>query len=760
MNGINAFEDHLNAIIAHAKAEISINHMTDENGNPANWDSKVWVYTNDNHQSINFIFTTESMPGAHLSTHNKSKALPSPLREVCMLYAFKVTHENGFILGMRDKIAVARAALASITSVEDLSHQQLKTLFKGKSSGYFFKVNKFINFLNDSILQHDPIRKLKSPEIRKTGEETEIHQKEKLPDEKSIAALGCIIHDTIPLQKTLWKTGPRECQSDAFICTMAALAMGAPNRVAAEQTVLDSQRLQKHTEKTNNNEEVVHFLNWKGSKSYKNNKNHILGIVAECVERCLDYMREATKPVRILSTFYADPTLPLKSILRKKDCDAKRWKRVQPNLNKPTNMVTLGYLIGLYDKGATVRVVEGTDGAYKEKNHSLSWCKPVWAIKNDDVLYINGQSIGDFIGLKDTAARRLFKELGISGQVPLKEVQAKWVTHIKRTFPDFPTIRNNTKKGVCDARTMMFSLSGAQFGKGKIRTPGGRSHFFPVSPTTLGGSFADQIDNQKNHENIFTRHGFSKEFSIKPHQFRHYINHTAFENGVPKLIINLWSGRKDPTQVLHYIHTNDADQAAMVSDIMFNEVALDIEQAKFQIRVLSRQEYNELTGSIASEASSGICTQALHITPCEYLNDFETQCVLCEKSCHVAHDDEAIALLNKDLNHQQLRLEKVASSPQFNVSKASQDWYKVHAQQTEMLTQLLAFMADKEIPKGSLIRLLSTQNEFRITNLKTKKVEVKRLCLPNTENEIAKIINKISADDHSNDVVNELLELI
>ena len=763
MSGINAFEDHLNTIIKHAMANTSISHMTDENGNTASWKSKVWIYTNDQQQSAILPFTTKSMSGAKLTFYRNASLLPSPQREICMLYAIRVMARKTSNGAKKNCVAAARETLASAHCLEDLNAEQLKEVVKGKTSTFRRELNQFIEFLNESVFQHNPLRKLlNDSQPSKTGDEEEAAQKDKVPDEKCIAALGAITHDVISPKKALWKTSPLHSQRETFVCTMVSLAMGAPNRAAAEQTVLDAQRLQKHTEIKSGKEDTVHFLNWKGSKGYKNNQNYILDIMSKCVERCLDYMLRVTEPNRILARFYTEPTLPLKSILRKRDCNVERWQRVNPELNKPTNMVILGYLLGLFDGDATIQVVKGTEGAYKlnPQSRNSAWIKAVWAIKNNDTLKITSYSVGDFIGLKPSKRAPLFKGLELSGAVPLKEVQATWISHIKKTYPAYPEMRNQSKKGRVDAQTMLFALSGKQMAIGAgSNIPGASSAFFPVSPTTLADIFGDELKSNRT-ESIFARHGFSNEFSMLPHQFRHYINHTAFESGVPKLIINIWSGRKDPTQILHYIHTSNADQASMVSDIMFNEGALDVEQAKTHVRVISQQEYNELTGTIASETSSGVCTQALHITPCEYLNDFDTQCLFCEKSCHVAHDDEAIELLTKDLKHQQQRLEQVSDASQFTISKASQKWYKVHCQHTEMLTQLLALMKDENIPKGSLIRLLRTQSEFRITDLQTKQVEIKQLCLPDVDKDIAQLISEKSTDDSSNDIVNELLELI
>jgi hypothetical protein len=310
----------------------------------------------------------------------------------------------------------------------------------------------------------------------------------------------------------------------------------------------------------------------------------------------------------------------------------------------------------------------------------------------------------------------------------------------------------------------MFAFSGHQFhmvhgtGMWGMCTP-----FTPIGPETIAGCYSLELresSKASKTSGIFARHGFSEDFYIKPHQFRHYINHTGVEAGIPKLIMNLWSGRKDPTQILHYVHTSAADQSSIISDIMFNENVRDVEQAKQHIRVVSHQEYESMTDSIASETSSGICTQQLTVTPCSYLNDFDTHCLFCAKACHVAHDEDAIALLRRDLMHQEFRLDQVSDSPRLVVSKASQDWYKTHSLQTEMLKQLLELMTDKRIENGSLIRLLTRYNEFRITNLQTKQIDIVKLALPNVGKRLGEILNDHRGKDGDDTTINELLELI
>lgn len=765
MSGINTIQTRLNNLVTEAKNSKFISDMKNENSNVATWESKLWVHTNATGQRLNILFTQE-MGRSRAKKLEKQTLMLSPMREVLMLYALTVREQNVGRKNQLDKIAVARAVLSLVDHIEEITDSLLKQHAKEIKTSKRAKLSNFVNFLNDQLFQHNPLRKPKIKRLSKTGDEIEKDQKEKMADEMCIAALGSILYEVIPPDKKKWNIHPRKYQRDAFVCAMSALAMGSPNRVAAEQTVLDAQGLKSHSVTENGEDKTVYYLDWKGSKGYKNNANHILGVMTGSVERSLDYILEVTEPNRVLARFYTDPELPLKKLLREKDCDPAKWHQVNPDMNKPTNMVTLGYLLGLYpEKMDVVQVPPHTKGAFQNSHIKTSkWFKPIWMLRNDDMVRINWYSLGCLLGLGGKRVpSSIYHGLGISSDISIKGFQERWIARIKEIYPKFPAMTNGTKDGECNARSMLFAFSGYQFemangtGIWGVNTP-----FTPVGPETLAACFGNEIRETRKvgGSNIFTRHGFSEEFFINPHQFRHYINHTGVESGIPKLIMNLWSGRKDPTQILHYVHTSAADQVSVISDILFNETVTNVEQAKQHIRVVSHQEYEAMTDTIASETSSGICTQQLTVTPCSYLNDFDTHCLFCSKACHVAHDEDAIALLRRDLTHQQIRLDQVVNLPRFAVSKASQDWYKTHNLQTEMLKQLLDLMTDKRIAKGSLIRLLTRHNEFRVTNLQTKQIDIVKLALPNVEERLGEILNNHRGEDDDDTTINELLELI
>ena len=212
---------------------------------------------------------------------------------------------------------------------------------------------------------------------------------------------------------------------------------------------------------------------------------------------------------------------------------------------------------------------------------------------------------------------------------------------------------------------------------------------------SIGSIFSKAVKPQNASQKkdcIFIRHGFSDEFQIKPHQFRHWHNDVADREGIAHAIINLWSGRKTPEQILHYVHRTHAEKASEITDILFSETGQEV-----TVKVVSQQEYEALVGISAAVTSVGFCSQNLQFSPCEYLNDFVTQCTLCQSSCHVAHDQQALDLLNKDLQVQERRLAEVEQHPKFCISKAMQDWFVVHHQSTAMLRELVALMANKDI---------------------------------------------------------------
>lgn len=771
---INPYQKKLKIFLEKVKNDTSIAHLRGpyKNGETpptATWEDKAWQYQNNKGQIVSFGFVEVPAKLKFMfKCSDNFTLLPLPMHELLKAYALhligtKVSEKTkGLTFGLARKF-VSKTDLFLSYSVDAIS-----TFVDNEEitdDSYLRKINKFVRWLKDHQLIPQNIQEYKHKREALTGDELLKKRSEKLPDEKAILALGAIQYQVIPQNKSKWNTHPLDCQRDAFICSMTALALSSPNRVAAEQTVVTQQKLKMVTQEIKGKKKTVHYLDWSGSKGFDDNKNHILSSMASTVEHVLDYLDKVTEPNRVIARFYKDPNTSLKVILGSFAVSKEKWQAARPDINKPTNMFVLGYLLGFYDKAkiqaTQVRVICDTPNAVevkvkRGKGYSSRYYKSIHLLQSDDVVIINSKPLTNLLAMGNNQALGRF--FGWKGNYSVANIQQRWRTYIKSINPTFPELRNDTADGKCDAEYRLFSLNGMQL---ELRVGGvkaQKSPYFVVSPATLADIYQSDLSNTRG-KSIFQRHGFSAEFKLEPNQFRHYLNDTADRNGLPRAVINMWSGRSDPNQIIHYVHSTDDERAESIIDILYNEDGLTVEKAKQSICLISRDEYTNVTGEVASVTSSGICTQNLMVTPCQFLNDFNVQCVFCSKSCHVAHDDKTVALFKEDMKVQISRLNKVSMHPSFVNSEAMQSWYKLHLSNTEKLNQLIELMTDTEVEKGALIRMLVDKNEFRISNLKNKKIEIRKLALPDTK-EALKLLLKGKQKDDKDEITEKLLRLI
>jgi hypothetical protein len=715
------------AFIANIKAQADISHFQGASGEPATWVDVAWTCAeNDGHQ-CNYYFTQDV---AHrFSKVSLSKPLPREKQQLLMAFTLHTTNGKNSHGHKTERVRAARSFLADISSIDDISTDSIAAYQDSVGRSPFNHITWFVRWLINNKLIQEATWDVKSPE-QKTGDEVALAIKEKLPDEKIIMALGAIHHNIISPDESKWEVCALNSQRDPLVCAMVALALGSPNRVLAEQTVLNSDLLKKHSQTVKGIKETVHFLHWKGSKGFKDNNNHILSGMVPAVERSLKYIQRATEPARILARFYESPEAPLKDVLLGFTPNQENLDLLKPDFNKPIHMMALGMLIGFYEgTDKCVQVPTLTKAAEKVRRKHY-WSKHIKDLTVDDVICLPNEIsfkklLGVRINAKDCA--KIFPKRNLV----IGDFQRAWIAYIKKNFSVFPLITNGKKNGTVDMRTAMFAFTGSQLYSRGTKAIGAKSFYFITSPQSIGTLVAMELNKSSAYhkKNIFERHGFSSDFYILTHQFRHYLNDCAERNGVPRQIINLWSGRKNPDQIVHYVHRTGAERASEVCDIIYPENAVTEEEAAKSLRVISKGEYEQLTDGIATETSSGICVQQLIYNPCTYLNDFDTQCALCSSSCHVAHDENAIALLEKDLTVQKQRMEDVQERQKFPHSQAMQGWFQTHYKNTEALEQLVTLMKAPDIKKGSLIRLVSQKNEFRITDLERKTVNIHSLKL-------------------------------
>ncbi|MBF4365473.1 hypothetical protein EAY40_25250 [Vibrio anguillarum] len=172
------------------------------------------------------------------------------------------------------------------------------------------------------------------------------------------------------------------------------------------------------------------------------------------------------------------------------------------------------------------------------------------------------------------------------------------------------------------------------------------------------------------------------------------------------------------------------------------------EQVQGQVgkRIQSKAQYDEATNNLSPTFVSevGFCTQDLTLTPCTYMTEFETQCTLCSSSCHIAHDDDAIELLKKDLTIQKHNLKQIQQAVNFATSDGMQKWYQTHYRNTCMLKNLVKVLSDKSIKEGSIVRFLTRSNVMRVTDLETKTVTEQKLSLPDEKKAMQAAIEAVS----------------
>ncbi|MGC9423527.1 hypothetical protein [Vibrio sp.] len=745
MKTINRYIDNQRAYVAKKKAQ-PLMGFTNAQGEPASWDDIAVTFTDSDNKTLNIFFCNQKRKLPRKGTRfTADDRLAPETHHLLFAYVLDVLKESVSINNKKQKISIARHFLCHLA--ENVASASLETIQHAIDSLTDSRLlTAFINWLH----HHKMLPKNCQPYINttpdsirgKSGDDALVREKNKLPSEKALLALGAVFHDVIPPYQDnapnnidAWQPliSSTQMQRDSFTCTMAALGMASPNRIGAEQVLLTAQRIQRHTEVVDGQEQTVHYLNWRGSKGFKDNQNHINAEMVESVDRALHYTILATESARALARFYRQPNRPLKDVLGDFKPSDENIALLKPSMNKPTHLLHLGLLLGFFDDGdKCVRVTPETKGAIDKTDtrnpHQPKFIKSIAQLEPFDTLV--------FMACCPYAQALTGSQLTNEAQYNKYTVGQRALTvaafqnHIIEMNQYHLGGHNRQQTKSVDVEHALFMYTEKQMG-GRVTHP-----FILVSIGSLSGFFADDlIKGNKNRLTLFERHGFASDFALKPHQLRHWQNNYLEKKGLPHHLITLLSGRKSAEQTLTYIHTTDAENASVIGDICYSNGLEDDVKEKVSLRIRTMNQYNEAidneTPTFAHE--TGFCTQNLALSPCTYMSEFETQCALCSSSCHIAHDDEAIALLIKDLKVQTHNLEKIQKSIDFETSEGKHKWYKTHYSNTCMLKMLIEVLSDDAIEAGRMMRLLTRSNSIRITNLDTQTVEERKLALPDAE---------------------------
>ena len=764
MSNINRYIDNQLAYVAKKKAQPLIG-FTNAHGEPASWNDIAVKLTCSDNKRINILFCNLNKNTPNIGTRfTDDDRLAPETHDLLFAYMLDVLKENISQNNKQAKITSARCFLCHLD--ENVATATLEKIQHAiDSMTYKLPLPSFINWLH----HHKMLAKSCQLYIERTvdslrsksGDDALEAENNKLPSEAPLLALGAIFFDVIPPYQgddkeniKAWQSLflSKQDQRDSFSCTMAALGMASPNRIGTEQVLLTVQRIKAHTQVVDGQEKTVHYLNWRGSKGYKDNQNHINAEMVDSVDRALHYTTLATETARALARFYRKPSRPLKEVLGEFKPSNENITLLKPSLSKSTNLLHLGLLLGFFDDSdKCVRVTPDTKGAIDVSITVPKFIKPIAELEAFDTLVFKMQCpyAKTLLGCELTTKSKFDNYTAGKHELTVAEFQNHTIEMNQSQLKGY----NKEQTKFVYFEHALFAYTQKQLG-GKVTTP-----FFLVPIGSLSGVFSTDLKKAtKTRLSIFERHGFSSSFLLKPHQLRHWQNNFLAKKGLPHQLISMLSGRKSAEQTLTYIHTTDAQNASVIGDISYsNEPESDIE-AKISLRIKTMDQFNE---AIDSETptfvhESGFCTQNLALSPCTYMSEFETQCSLCSSSCHVTHDSAAIDLLMKDLKVQSHNLKRVQEAINFETSEGMQKWYKTHYRNTCMLKNLIEVLSDNAIEKGRMVRLLTRSNSIRITNLKTQTVEERKLGLPDAEQALQAVIDAKN-DNNKDEATNNFL---
>ncbi|MCH2341315.1 hypothetical protein ACGFZ7_02100 [Pseudomonas sp. NPDC047963] len=736
---LNKYLDQLELLVREYR-EAELTQFEGPDGKKAGFDDLIWYHIEPNTgRRIRYLCGVHGRKGRGNIGSQSTNYLAYPYNQLVKIWTITTVNTALSAVEKKARVGIVRKLLSLMKGdLYTQSETTISSLNLGARSAD--RLRPFLIFCADNGIMRKV--ELKSQDRRdRSGHAHFDNASEKLPNINAILSLANIFSTVFEHvdEKGFLASGAEINMRDALVVTFAALSLASPNRAAAEIPVLPKQRLHLYSEGAG---EPVYYLDWIGSKGYRNYKNHILAALARPIQKAIDFFYEACEPARILCRFYENPNKRFVALLGGFEMALDIKKNV--NMNLAPNLFTLGYALGFYSAEACVPVVkDGADLASisrPQKSRFFFEEKPIYLLRLDDRL-----SASCFRDAKSSALPYLFgyeylpKVITDKATISVREVQEWWISYYKKNIvPEFPISFTNAESSI-RLKDAMFCFLGSWFYgareyRGSSGKPFQKSNYAVVPLASLGASFINSLAGQgRCVKSIFQRYGFSSHLKLLPHSLRHFSNTLADLSEIPVEIIAAWSGRSSSEQTRTYIHTSQDDLADRVSAIM-NSPDVD----RRNIRVVSQEKLSYSTNLPASVTSTGVCTQNLNVTPCNYLNDFVAQCFLCPESCHVAGDQPALTLLEKDHSFQSARLSSVAVDVRLPTSQAMKHWYVIHSRNTHILTMLIDLM--KTSSAGTLIRYSNTTSEFILTNIKTMAITKVALVLPVFEERLKRII--------------------
>ncbi len=698
----------------------------------ANFDDRVWFYVDPNTgRRIKFLCETA---GRHRRSDGdvrvSERNISPPYDHLLKVWIIETSGRNICKQEKVGRVTAARKLLAAMDG--DLYCLSPDSISKLNLSGRPERLQPFLQF----CFEKDLVPELKLHRIStrdRSGHANFDKQKSKLPDLRSVITIGSIFYEIFSNVDDEGRvlSGRSICLMDALVVTFALLSLASPNRTTAEVSVLPKQYLQSYSE---GDGQCVHFLDWIGSKGFGDYKNHIILALSGPVDKALKFFMHQCEPARIICRFYEDSTLTLEELIGQYEIQAEYL----PNLNmqEVPNMFVLGYALGFYRVDETVPVLNSGTNPTESRTFES---RPIYSLRNGDVL-----SGSHNLSARSAALPRLFGYTTMPrfftarfDTVTVEFAQSSWIKYFKTShIPEFPVSYSSGESFVRMADAMFCFVGNSlspESGRGAGSRPFQNSKYSIVPLAAMGFSACRRLAG-KYGLSIFEKYGFMAEHEINSHSLRHLSNTLANRSDIPIEVITAWSGRVNPDQTHTYIHSSHEERADSIRAIM-NPVVPDAHA----IRAISVTELVNLKNVPASITSSGICTQDLNVLPCEYLNDFTSQCFGCAQACYVAGDYEAIELLSKDLAYQSARLDNVAADPRLWSSTAMQRWYLLHSRSAYILNELIDLMKLESV--GALITYVGSTSSFVVNIISDNSVRHVACALPDFKIRLAEILH-------------------
>jgi len=739
---LNQYLERLNLLVAKYREE-PITQFESSLGKAANFGDLIWYHVDPNSgRRTRFQSGLHGRLGKGSSGSRPEDALPHPYGDLVKVWIIQTLNVR---ISMSERLARVGAARKFLSIMDGHLYEQNDPTIKSFDIGERGRdrLRPFLEFCAREGLMRK-IDLVSSDERDRTGHAAFDISQEKIPDMRSVLALGNIftrVFESVDLNGDICLDGNINFK-DAFVVTFALLALASPNRASAEIPLIPQQHLNQYSERDG---EPVYYLTWIGSKGFKDYKNHILSALVDPVTRAINFFAKACEPARVLCRFYESPNRSLSKVLGSYKVRPQFKKNL--DLSATANLFTVGYALGFYAPDEYVFVLKaGADitSAGRNSQSLLFDRKPIFRLHAEDRL--SGSMVST---TKVASLNKLFGYVCVPKDLPLQklwsvqDLQDWWLSYFRRNImPGFPFSFSSGESSI-KIKDALFCVLGNAFHGDETKPGSGgtqfqRSRYGLVRLSTLGSYASRRLTGGSTGTSIFEDYGFSSELCVRPHMLRHLANSIADVSGIPMEIITAWSGRKELSHTYTYIHTSHANRAQRVSCIMNpREPSVD------DIRVVSQSELIRVTNLPATITSTGICTQSLNVTPCDYLNDFVSQCFMCPESCHIAADEQAIHLLEVDLSFQNTRLEAVRDDVRLVSSTAMQRWYLIHARNKYILARLIKIM--KSNPAGTFIRYSNRDMQFSLTDLSHEVCNKIQITIPDLEAELREILSSMAA---------------